>query len=49
MKVSVDARSIAGMVFRTGEAYCSNGLDMDPYSNRDLQKLVGARTPSSRR
>lgn len=43
MKVSVDARSIAGMVFRTGEAYCSNGLDLDPYANRELQKTVGAR------
>ena len=43
LKVSVDARSIAGMVFRTGEPYCSNGLDMDPYANRDLQKTVGAR------
>ena len=42
MKVSVDARSIAGMVFRTGEAYCANDLAQDPYSNRELQKLVGA-------
>lgn len=43
MKVSVEARSIAGMVFRTGEPYCSNGLDLDPYANRELQKTVGAR------
>ena len=42
LKVSVDARSIAGMVFRTGEAYCTNDLGQDPYSNRELQKLVGA-------
>jgi signal transduction histidine kinase/HAMP domain-containing protein len=42
LKVSLDARSIAGMVFRTGEAYCSNDLDRDPYSNRDLQKRSGA-------
>ena len=42
LKVSVDARSIAGMVFRTGEAYCANDLGQDPYTNRDLQKLVGA-------
>jgi signal transduction histidine kinase/HAMP domain-containing protein len=42
MRVSVDARSIAGMVFRTGEAYCSNSLDRDPYANRELQKLLGA-------
>ena len=42
LKVSVDARSIAGMVFRTGEAYCTNDLGQDPYTNRELQKLVGA-------
>jgi len=42
MKVSVDARSIAGMVFRTGEVYCTNDLAHDPYSNRDLQQLVSA-------
>jgi signal transduction histidine kinase/HAMP domain-containing protein len=43
LKVSVDARSIAGLVFRTGETYCSNDLDHDPYSNRDIDKIVGAR------
>ena len=43
LKVSVDARSISGLVFRTGEAYCSNDLDRDPYANRDLQKIVGGR------
>jgi signal transduction histidine kinase len=43
LKVSLDARSIAGLVFRTGEAYCSNDLKRDPYSNPDLQKLSGAR------
>jgi signal transduction histidine kinase len=42
LKVSVDARSIAGMVFRTGEVYCANDLDRDPYTSRDLQKLTGA-------
>jgi signal transduction histidine kinase/HAMP domain-containing protein len=42
LKVSVDARSIAGMVFRTGEVYCTNDLGQDPYSNPDLQKLLGA-------
>ncbi len=42
LKVSVDARSIAGMVFRTGEVYCTNDLGQDPYTNHDLQKLVGA-------
>jgi signal transduction histidine kinase/HAMP domain-containing protein len=43
LKVSVDARSIASMVFRTGEPYCSNDLDHDAYANRELQRLVGAR------
>ncbi|HKD16720.1 MAG TPA: GAF domain-containing protein, partial [Thermoanaerobaculia bacterium] len=43
LRVSVDARSISGLVFRTGEAYCTNDLDRDPYSNRDIQKLLGAR------
>lgn len=43
LRVSVDARSIAGLVFRTGETYCSNDLDHDPYSNRDVDKIVGAR------
>ncbi len=42
LKISVDARSIAGLVFRTGEAYCSNDLDRDPYTNRDLQHAVAA-------
>ncbi len=43
LKVSVDARSIAGMVFRTGEAYVANDLEHDPYTNRELQVLTGAR------
>ncbi len=42
LKVSVDARSIAGMVFRTGEVYCSNDLEHDPYASRDLQRVTGA-------
>ncbi|HKD19424.1 MAG TPA: GAF domain-containing sensor histidine kinase, partial [Thermoanaerobaculia bacterium] len=29
--------------FRTGEAYCANDLNRDPYSNRDIEKLLGAR------
>jgi len=43
LKVSVDARSIAGMVFRTGEAYCANDLERDPYTNAQLRALTGAR------
>ena len=43
LRVSVDTRSISGMVFRTGEAYCANDLDRDPYSNRELQNATGAR------
>jgi signal transduction histidine kinase/HAMP domain-containing protein len=42
LRVSVDARSIAGMVFRTGEAYCTNDLGHDPYSNEELRRLTGA-------
>ncbi|HTY42171.1 MAG TPA: ATP-binding protein [Thermoanaerobaculia bacterium] len=42
LKVSVDTRSIAGLVFRTGESYCANDLDRDPYTNRELQKAIGA-------
>jgi signal transduction histidine kinase/HAMP domain-containing protein len=43
LQISLDARSIEGMVFRTGEPYCSNDLLRDPYSNRDLQEASGAR------
>jgi signal transduction histidine kinase/HAMP domain-containing protein len=42
LKVSVDARSIEGMVFRTGEPYCTNDSPHDPYANRELGRLVGA-------
>ena len=42
IRVSVDARSIAGMVFRTGEAYCTNDLEHDPHANRDLTPLLQA-------
>ena len=42
LRVSVDARSIEGMVFRTGEPYCSNSLATDPYANRELQQALGA-------
>src|SRR5262249_14393864 len=43
LQVSLDARSIEGMVFRTGEPYCSNDLARDPYANRALHELSGAR------
>jgi signal transduction histidine kinase/PAS domain-containing protein/HAMP domain-containing protein len=42
LKVSVDARSIAGMVFRTGEPYCTNDLGRDAYANRELGRLIDA-------
>jgi signal transduction histidine kinase/HAMP domain-containing protein len=42
LKVSVDARSIAGMVFRTGEPYFTNDLLHDPYANQALRRGVGA-------
>jgi signal transduction histidine kinase len=31
------------MVFRTGEAYCANDLDRDPYTNAEMRRLTGAR------
>jgi signal transduction histidine kinase/HAMP domain-containing protein len=43
LSVSLDARSIEGMVFRTGEAYCTNDMDRDPYASRSLQKVSAAR------
>jgi signal transduction histidine kinase len=43
LRVSVDARSIAGMVFRTGEAYCTNDLARDPYASRELRAATAAR------
>ena len=42
LKVSVDARSIEGMVFRTGEPYCTNDSRHDPYAHPELGRLVGA-------
>jgi signal transduction histidine kinase/HAMP domain-containing protein len=42
LKISVDARSIAGMVFRTGEPYFSNDLAHDAYASPELGRLVGA-------
>ncbi|HVE65926.1 MAG TPA: ATP-binding protein, partial [Thermoanaerobaculia bacterium] len=41
VKVPVDARSMAGTVFKSGEAYCSNDVEHDPYSNPGLRKLFG--------
>jgi signal transduction histidine kinase len=43
LRISVDSRSIAGMVFRTGEAYCSNDLAHDAYASRELLASTGAR------
>ena len=42
LKVSVDSRSISGMVFRTGEPYCTNELERDPYASRDFVRLLSA-------
>ena len=42
LKVSVDSRSISGMVFRTGEPYCTNELGRDPYASRDFIRLLSA-------
>ena len=43
VKVSIDAHSIAGSVFKSGDAYYSNDVEHDPYKSEDLQKLFGAR------
>ena len=42
LKVSVDSRSISGMVFRTGEPYCTNEMERDPYASRDFVRLLSA-------
>ena len=42
-KIPVDARSIAGAVFKSGEAYYSNDVEHDPYRNKELQNLFGTR------
>jgi signal transduction histidine kinase/HAMP domain-containing protein len=42
LRISVDARSIAGMVFRTGEPYCTNEYERDPYANPEIGRLLGA-------
>ncbi len=41
VKIPVDARSIAGAVFKSGEVYCSNDVEHDPYSSADLRRLFG--------
>ena len=38
-KIPLDARSISSVVFKTGDVYCSNDLDNDPFTNREAQKL----------
>jgi signal transduction histidine kinase len=43
LTVSVEARSAAGHVFRTGETYYSNDLEHDPHVNQEMRALVGAR------
>jgi signal transduction histidine kinase/HAMP domain-containing protein len=43
LKIPLDARSIASVVFKTGEAYCSNDLDHDPFTNRDAQNLFAGK------
>jgi len=42
VKIPLEARSIEGLVFKSGEPYCSNDLDSDPYAHRESQKLFGA-------
>jgi signal transduction histidine kinase/HAMP domain-containing protein len=42
-KIPLDTRSIASVVFKTGDVYSSNDLDHDPFTNREAQKHFGAR------
>lgn len=41
VKIPVDARSIAGSVFKNGEVYSSNDVEHDPYRNKELHDLLG--------
>jgi signal transduction histidine kinase/HAMP domain-containing protein len=42
LRISVEAPSIASMVFKSGEVYVSNDLGHDPYANRRLGEAMGA-------
>ena len=42
LKVSVESRSIASMVFKSGDPYVTNDMVRDPYVNRKLQASVRA-------
>jgi signal transduction histidine kinase len=42
VKIPVDARSIAGAVFKSGEVHCTNDLEHDPYTNPELRRLFRA-------
>ena len=43
VRIPADARSIAGAVFKSGEAYYSNDVEHDPYRSPELHKLFGTR------
>lgn len=42
VKIPVDARSIAGAVFKSGEVHCSNDIEHDPYSSPEMRRLFRA-------
>ncbi|MGH9317835.1 MAG: ATP-binding protein [Thermoanaerobaculia bacterium] len=42
MKLSVESRSISGMVFKSGEVYVTNDVEHDPYTNRPFQAILHA-------
>ena len=42
VKIPVDARSIAGSVFKNGEVHCTNDVEHDPYSNPEMRRLFRA-------
>ena len=43
VRIPLDSRSIAGAVFKSGEAYYTNDIDHDAYHSGELQKLFGTR------
>jgi signal transduction histidine kinase/HAMP domain-containing protein len=42
MTLSVESRSISGMVFKSGEVYVTNDVERDPYTNRPFQAILHA-------
>ncbi|MGH9364852.1 MAG: ATP-binding protein [Thermoanaerobaculia bacterium] len=41
LKIPVEGRSIAGMVFRSGDIYATNDLDHDPHALGSVREILG--------